>query len=133
LTLRVRDRTLEPGSVQSPIPREAHLFPTRSCPFCGKPVGVTLTRCPYCRETIPAANAAVKRVDSVHTFEGRKYMRRGFLYALLAGIIYFFAAGYSGMTIPVAVPPFVNQVLTPLLFLAGLGMILYGAFLYLRA
>ena len=109
------------------------MFPTRSCPFCGKPVGITLTRCPYCRETIPAANATVKRVNSVHTFEGRNYMRRGFLYALLAGIIYFFAAGYSGMTIPVAVPPFVNQVLTPLLFLAGLGMILYGAFLYLRA
>jgi len=112
------------------------LFPTRSCPFCGKPVGVTLTRCPYCRESIPAANAmnAVKaRVNSVQSFEGRKYMRRGFLYALLAGIIYFFAAGYSGMTLPVAVPPFVNQILTPLLFLAGLGMILYGTFLYLRA
>jgi len=47
-----------------------------------------------------AADAVVKRVNSVQTFEGRKYMRRGFLYALLAGIIYFFAAGYSGMTIP---------------------------------
>ena len=51
----------------------------------------------------------------------------------MAGVIYFFAAGYSGMTLPVAVPPFVNQVLTPLLFLAGVGMMLYGAFLYLRS
>ncbi|HLZ12828.1 MAG TPA: hypothetical protein VKP58_09590 [Candidatus Acidoferrum sp.] len=108
------------------------MFPTRSCPFCGKPVGVTQTRCPYCRESIPAA-AVAPRVNRVQTFAGRNYMRRGFLYALLAGIIYFFAAGYSGMTLPVAVPPFVNQILTPLLFLAGLGMILYGAFLYLRA
>ena len=133
MTLAVPDRTLEPGSVQVLYPSEAYLFPTRSCPFCGKPVGVTQTRCPYCRESIPAANAVAKRVNSVHSFEGRKYMRRGFLYALLAGIIYFFAAGYSGMTLPVAVPPFVNQILTPLLFLAGLGMILYGTFLYLRA
>jgi hypothetical protein len=60
-------------------------------------------------------------------------MRRGFLYALLAAIIHFFAAGYSGMNLPIAVPPFVTQVLTPLLFLAGLGMILYGTFLYLRS
>ena len=109
------------------------MFPTRSCPFCGKPVGVTLTRCPYCREAIPAASAVSARVNRVTSFEGRKYLRRGFLYALMAGVIYFFAAGYSGMTLPVAVPPFVNQVLTPLLFLAGVGMMLYGAFLYLRS
>ncbi len=78
-------------------------------------------------------NAVKARVNSVQSFAGRKYMRRGFLYSLLAAIIYFFAAGYSGMSLPIAVPPFVNQVLTPLLFVAGLGMILYGAFLYLRA
>lgn len=106
---------------------------TRSCPFCGKPVGLMLTRCPYCREAIPAANAVATRVNSVKSFQSRQYMRRGFLYALLAGIVYFFAAGYSGMTLPIHVPEIVAQLLTPLLFVAGLGMMLYGGFLYLRA
>jgi hypothetical protein len=105
----------------------------RSCPFCGKPVGFTLNRCPYCRESFPAANSGAARVNPVKSFEGRKYMRRGFLYALLAGIIYFFVGGYSGMTLPFPVPDLVPHVLTPLLFLAGVGMILYGGFLYLRA
>lgn len=105
----------------------------RSCPFCGKPIGFTLNRCPYCREAIPTGGAVAKKVNSVQTFEGRKYLRRGFLYSLLAGIIYFFAGGYSGMNIPVPIPDLVPHVLTPLLFLAGLGMMLYGGFLYLRA
>lgn len=105
---------------------------TRSCPFCGKPVGITLDRCPYCREAIPRASTVATRVNNVQTFQGRKYMRRGFLYALMAGVIYFFAGGYSGMNIPVPIPAAVPQILAPLLFAAGLGLILYGFFLYLR-
>jgi hypothetical protein len=100
----------------------------RSCPFCGKQVAVTLYSCPFCRETIPQAIA----VKTTHSTEGRKYMRRGFLYALMAGVIYFFAGGYSGMTLPFAIPTAVTQYLAPLLLVAALGLVLYGLFLYIR-
>jgi len=105
----------------------------RHCPFCGKKIAAALASCPYCREGMPVASGVSTRVDSVKTFQGRKFMRRGFLYALMAAVVYFFAAGYSGMNIPIPVPDLVTQILTPLLFAAGVGMILYGGFLYLRA
>lgn len=60
-------------------------------------------------------------------------MRRGFLYMLLAGVIQFFAAGYSGMTLPVQVPPLVSAYLAPTVFLAGLGLTLYGMYLRFAA
>ncbi len=101
---------------------------TRSCPFCGKPVGPTLNRCPFCREAIPEA----QRLRTSHMEQGKKYMRRGLLYTLMAGVIYYFAGGYSGMNLPIPIPPEVNQYLSPLLFAAGLGLVLYGLFLYMR-
>jgi hypothetical protein len=101
---------------------------TRSCPFCGKQVETTLDRCPFCREDIPRAVA----FKTYHYAQGRKYMRRGFLYALMAGVIYFFAGGHSGMALPVPIPTAVSQYLAPLLFAAGLGLILYGLVLYIR-
>jgi len=103
-------------------------MPKRSCPFCGKPVETTASRCPFCREDMPQAVA----FKTQHSAEGRKYMRRGFLYTLMAGVIYFFAGGYSGMTLPIPIPPAVNTFFTPILFIAGLGLILYGLVLYIR-
>ena len=103
-------------------------MPKRSCPFCGKQIDKHLIRCPFCREDMPQAVA----VKTAYSGEGRKYMRRGFLYALMAGVIYFFAGGYSGMTLPIQIHPAVTQYLAPLLFIAGLGLILYGLFLYIR-
>lgn len=103
-------------------------MPKRSCPFCGKQIETTAVRCPFCREDMPQAVA----YKTYHSAQGRKYMRRGFLYALMAGVIYFFAGGYSGMNLPFPVPPAVNQIFTPLLFAAGLGLILYGLVLYIR-
>jgi hypothetical protein len=50
---------------------------------------------------------------------------------LLAGVIQYFAAGYSPLTLPVQVPPVVTAYLAPVVFLSGLGMFIYG--LYLRA
>jgi hypothetical protein len=55
-------------------------------------------------------------------------MRRGLLYMLLAGVIQFFAAGYSGMTLPVTVPPMVSAYLAPTVFLAGLGLLFHGMY-----
>lgn len=105
----------------------------RNCPFCGRKIGAFVANCPYCRENMPSASNVSTRVNSGKSFEGRQYMRRGFLYALMAGVVYFFAAGYSGMNIPIHVPDFVNSLLIPLMFAFGLGMMLYGGFLYLRA
>ena len=47
---------------------------------------------------------------------------------LLAAVIQYFAGGYSGMHLPVAIGSFVSSYLAPLLFLAGLGFTLYGLF-----
>lgn len=102
----------------------------RACPFCGKPVGATLDRCPFCREAIAQARPAA--ASGGGSLQGRVYIRRGLLWALLAGVIYYFAGGHSGLHLPVDVPPFVNQILTPLLFLAGAAMALYGVFLSLK-
>ncbi|MBS1864611.1 MAG: hypothetical protein JSS69_01720 [Acidobacteria bacterium] len=54
------------------------------------------------------------------------------LYALMAGVIYYFAGGYSGMKLPIPVPPEVNLYFSPLLFALGIGLVLYGFFLYIR-
>jgi hypothetical protein len=50
---------------------------------------------------------------------------------LLAGVIQYFAAGYSSLTLPVEVHPAVTTYLAPVDFVSGLGLLIYG--LYLRA
>ena len=102
---------------------------TRLCPYCGKPVASSLSRCPFCREEI----TDVRFVSRGHRVEARDKMRRGLFYILLAAIIHYFAAGYSSLTLPVAIPGFVTLYLTPLLFFAGIGYEFYGALLYLRS
>jgi hypothetical protein len=87
-----------------------------------------LTSCPYCREAIPQAQVLKNNYGD----QGRKYMRRGLLYTLLAGIVYYFAGGYSPLNLPVTIPAEVNQYFTPLFFALGLGLTLYGLFLYMR-
>ena len=52
---------------------------------------------------------------------------------LLAGVIYYFAGGYSGFKIPIQLPPLVNAYLAPVVFLGGAGMTLYGLFKRLRS
>jgi hypothetical protein len=102
----------------------------RGCPYCGKSIRVSLSQCPFCREAIPEV-----RVTSSRAFapEGRAKIRRGLLYVLLAGILHYFAAGYSGLTLPVTVPPVVTDYGTLALFLGGFGVIIYGICLYLRS
>jgi hypothetical protein len=106
---------------------EAEGSETHGCPYCGKQVRAHLERCPFCREAIPASRIAVRPFVA----EGRAMIRRGLLYMLLAGVIHYFTAGYSGISLAVAIPSLVTQFLTPLLFLCGLGLGLYGV--YLRA
>ena len=81
----------------------------------------TLNRCPHCREEIPKVQLSAR----VRT-GGRQQIRRGLLYMLLAGVIQYFASGASGFTIPVQVPPLVTSYLAPTVFVAGLGLFIYG-------
>ncbi len=85
-----------------------------------------LTRCPHCREDIPQVHVSSRRRTG-----GRHEIRRGLLYMLLAGVIQYFASGYSNFTLPIAVPPLVTAYLAPVVFLSGLGLLIYG--FYLRA
>ena len=101
----------------------------RQCVFCGKPMPVHLKQCPACREDVPQIRLAPRPVERT---TGRNQMRRGFLYMLLAGVIQFFAGGYSGMNLPIAVPPAVTLYLTPTVFIAGLGMLVYGMYLRMK-
>jgi len=103
----------------------------RICPFCGKPIGASLVRCPYCREAIPCGVASSGSRKALTA--GRSNIRRGLLWALLAAVIYYFAAGPSALNLPFAVPGFVTQYLVPRLFLAGVAMALYGAYQRLRS
>jgi hypothetical protein len=48
---------------------------------------------------------------------------------LLAAVIHYFVAGYSAMDLPIPIAPVVVAYLTPLLFLGGLGLTLYGFYL----
>jgi hypothetical protein len=65
--------------------------------------------------------------------DGRREIRRGLLYMLLAAVVYYFAGGYSKMNLPIAIAPAVTTYLSPLLFLGGLGLSLYGLALRFRS
>jgi hypothetical protein len=83
-----------------------------------------LTRCPHCREDIPQV-----RLSSRRRLGGREQIRRGLLYMLLAGVIQYFASGYSSFTVPISIPPVVTTYLAPVVFISGLGLLIYGFYL----
>ncbi|PYT70142.1 MAG: hypothetical protein DMG39_16535 [Acidobacteria bacterium] len=94
----------------------------RQCAFCGKRIAAHLNQCPFCREMVPQV-----RLSRTSSGAGRVQIRRGLLYTLLAGVIYYFAAGYAKpLEIPVTIQPAVIHYLAPLLFLSGLGLSLHG-------
>jgi hypothetical protein len=86
-----------------------------------------LNRCPHCREDVPRVQLSSRPPRT----GGRVQIRRGLLYMLLAGVIQYFAGGYSSFTVPVGVSPIVTAYLAPVVFLSGLGLLIYG--FYLRA
>jgi len=102
---------------------------TRRCVYCGKHMAVHLTQCPYCREAVPQVQLNRRTGPN-----GRAQMRRGLLYMLMAAVIYYFAAGYAApLRLPVQVLPVVVNYLLPMLFLAGLGLTVYGLFLRFKS
>ncbi len=100
----------------------------RHCPFCGVLIAMNLSQCPSCREAVPPVPVAYRSSP-----DGRRAIRRGLLFMLLAAVAYYFASGYSGYNLPFLVNPLVTVYLLPVLFLAGLGLSLYGAFQRIRA
>jgi hypothetical protein len=99
----------------------------RQCPYCGVPVSKIITQCPACREAIGAASDPnVRTARSTSSPAQKSYVRRGLLYMLLAGVIYYFSAGYSAMQIPVMIASIVTAIFVPLLFLGGLGLTILG-------
>ena len=109
-------------------PSQSQAEGTRQCVHCGKPVRTHLRQCPFCREMIPEVPKP-RRLGS----DGRREIRRGLLYMLLAAVVYYFAGGYSKMNLPLAITPMVTAYFSPLLFLGGLGLSLYGVALRFRS
>lgn len=97
----------------------------RQCPYCGKLLLADTTTCTFCRMDLPEASA---RLPHFHAVAGNVQIRRGMLYMLLAGVLYYFAAGYSTYDLPVTIAPFLTNWALPLLFLAGLGLVIYGLY-----
>jgi hypothetical protein len=87
-----------------------------------------MNRCPYCREEVPEV-----RLSSRSGKNGRREVRRGLMYMLLGAVIYYFAGGYSALSLPFKLHPLVIAYLAPTVFLGGLGMCLYGFYLKLKS
>jgi len=96
-------------------------------------VEARLERCPFCREAIPGVRLGTGARSGGGSGDGRANIRRGLLWLLLGGVIYYFAGGHSGLRLPMEIPGFVNVYLTPILFLGGAGMALYGLFQKMRS
>src|ERR1700682_5249707 len=99
---------------------------TQRCVFCGKYMAARLKQCPFCREAVPQVHLS-RRTGP----DGRRQIRRGLLYMLLAAVIHYFAGGYSAMELTFPIAQVVTFYLSPLLFLSGLGLVLFG-FHFLR-
>jgi hypothetical protein len=98
------------------------------CPFCGQIVDQDAISCYHCRETLPGRGGA----RFGNPAAGHHEIRRGLLYAFLAGVVHYFASGLSGYELPVQVPPAIPEYLTRFLFLGGAGLFLYGLILKVR-
>lgn len=97
---------------------------SRQCPYCGKIVPEQATQCPFCREALMQAPV----ISSPHHEQGRRYMRRGILYMVMAGVAHYYLGGYSPEKFPFTVIPEVTQYLIPLLFLLGFGLLVFGVY-----
>jgi hypothetical protein len=60
--------------------------------------------------------------------DAQALIRRGLLWMLLAGSVYYFVAGPSPWELPFSVHPMLEGWVLPLLFLAGFGQMGYGVY-----
>jgi hypothetical protein len=109
-------------------PSQGQAGTSRPCAYCGKPVPSRMNRCPFCREEVREVHLSVRSVK-----DGRREVRRGLIYMLLGAVIHYFAGGYSAISLPYPLNPFVTTYLSPAVFLGGLGLCLYGTYLRMRS
>ena len=109
-------------------PSQGQRTTKRQCAYCGRFAPSHLIQCPDCRETLPQI-----AVVSPPPVKKRTEIRRGLLYMLLAAVIYYFAGGYSAMNLPFPINSIVTVYLSPLLFVSGLGLTIYGFYVGNRA
>lgn len=95
----------------------------RQCLHCGRLVPIGLTQCPTCRESLPEVRAAVVQTGRA---EWPSEIRRGLLAILLAGVVHYFSGGYGALSLPYPINPVITVYLSPMLFLSGLGLVVYG-------
>ena len=103
-------------------------MPDIQCVHCGKMVSAHFTQCPHCREELtPFVLRARSGLGSQE--HAARWIRRGLLYMLLAGISYVLLGGHTPipLTIPFEVALWVMEYGLPFLFVAGLGLVVYGA------
>jgi hypothetical protein len=93
----------------------------RQCPYCGKSVAKHLVSCPHCREGVSQV-----QVKAAPPAAKKGQLGRGLLYMLLALVIRYAAEQASSMNLPFSIHPAVTSYLSPMLFLGGLGLALYG-------
>ena len=94
----------------------------RQCLHCGRLVPVDLGQCPNCREMLPAVGAGVQAARAERPSE----IRRGLLAILLSGVVHYFSGGYGALGLPYPINPVITVYLSPMLFLSGLGLVVYG-------
>lgn len=109
-------------------PSQGQAGTSRPCAYCGKPVPSRMNRCPFCREEVREVRLSVRAGK-----DGRREVRRGLIYMLLGAVIHYFAGGYSAISLPYPLNPLVTTYLSPVVFLGGLGLCLYGVFLRIRS
>jgi hypothetical protein len=109
-------------------PSQGQAGTSRPCAYCGKPVPSRMNRCPFCREEVREVHLSVRSGK-----DGRREVRRGLIYMLLGAVIHYFAGGYSAISLPYPLNPFVTTYLSPAVFLGGLGLCLYGTYLRMRS
>lgn len=94
----------------------------RQCAYCGKPIAKNVGRCPHCREVVPQVEIAPEVAAPAAK---RSQILRGFIYMLLGVVVHYLLERSSTMNLPFTVPA-ITLYFTPMLFLGGLALTLYG-------
>ena len=102
----------------------------RQCAYCGMFVADNAVICPSCRESLVPTAAPRQHISS--GVAGRAELRRGLMAILFAIFLHYFTRGHSPWPLPFELPSILDDLFIPLLFLAGLGLVLLGGYRRLR-
>jgi hypothetical protein len=96
----------------------------RQCIHCGKLIRRGLAQCPYCREAQTEVSVTAQPIKT----GSRGYLRLGLLLILLAGVVQYFAGGYSPIELPPEITSAAVTYAVPVLGVGGAVLILYSLF-----